>query len=150
MWVRDLLAVLDLEGFAKTSGSKGLQLYVPVNSPCTHETAAAVAFAVGQRLESMHRDRVTTTMAKIERPGKIFIDWSQNARHKTTIGVYSARARPEPTCSTPVTWGEVADCADGGPVLRFTMTDVLRRVEQHGDLFEPVLTMHQHLPEFGG
>jgi bifunctional non-homologous end joining protein LigD len=144
--VRDVLEAVNLQGFAKTSGSKGLQLYVPLNTPCTHETAADFALAVGQLLEHQHRDRVTTTMAKAVRPGKIFVDWSQNARFKTTIGVYSMRARPEPTCSTPVAWDEVAACADGAPELRFTWREVLARVEEHGDLFADVLTLQQTLP----
>lgn len=146
LWVREVLAAVGLDGWPKTSGSKGLQLYVPLNSPCTHERASDFALAVGQLLEHQHRDRVTTTMAKAVRPGKIFVDWSQNARHKTTIGVYSLRARPEPTCSTPVTWEEVADCVGGGPVLRFTWREVLERVDTHGDLFAPVLTTVQTLP----
>jgi len=144
--VRDVLAAVNLQGFAKTSGSKGLQLYVPLNTPCTHERAADFALAVGQLLEHQHRDRVTTTMAKAVRPGKIFVDWSQNARFKTTIGVYSMRARPEPTCSTPVTWDEVAACADGAPELRFTWREVLDRVDDHSDLFADVLTLQQTLP----
>ena len=146
MLVREVLASVKLEGFAKTSGSKGLQLYVPLNSPCTHQQAADFALAVGQLLEHQHRDRVTTTMAKAVRPGKIFVDWSQNARFKTTIGVYSMRARPEPTCSTPVTWDEVAACAEGGPTLRFLWSEVLERVALLGDLFEPVLSLQQKLP----
>lgn len=146
LWVRDVLAAVGLEGWAKTSGSKGLQLYVPLNSPATHERAADFALAVGQLLEHQHRDEVTTTMAKAVRPGKVFVDWSQNARHKTTIGVYSMRARPEPTCSTPVTWDEVERCAGGGPELRFTFRDVLDRVDAHGDLFAPVLEKVQPLP----
>ena len=97
MLVHEVLAAVNLQGFAKTSGSKGLQLYVPLNTPCTHQQAADFALAVGQVLERQHRERVTTTMAKAVRPGKIFVDWSQNARFKTTIGVYSMRARPEPT-----------------------------------------------------
>jgi bifunctional non-homologous end joining protein LigD len=150
IWVHEVLQAVNLQGFCKTSGSKGLQLYVPLNTPCTHERASDFALAVGQLLEHQHRDRVTTTMAKAVRPGKIFVDWSQNARHKTTIGVYSLRARPEPMCSTPVTWDEVAACADGGPELRFTWRDVLARVEEHGDLFEPVLTLQQSLPSGSG
>jgi bifunctional non-homologous end joining protein LigD len=144
--VRDVLGAVGLEGWPKTSGSKGLQLYVPLNSPCTHEEASDFALAVGQLLEQRERDRVTTTMAKAVRPGKIFIDWSQNARHKTTIGVYSLRARPAPTCSTPVDWDEVAECADGGPELRFTWRDVLQRIDERGDLFAGVLTTVQKLP----
>jgi bifunctional non-homologous end joining protein LigD len=144
--VRDILSSVGLQGWAKTSGSKGLQLYVPLHTPCTHEHAANVALAVGQVLERDHRDRVTTTMAKVERPGKIFVDWSQNARHKTTIGVYSLRARPLPTVSTPVTWDEVEACAAGATELRFQWRDVLDRVDRHGDLFAPVLTLPQTLP----
>jgi bifunctional non-homologous end joining protein LigD len=88
-------------------------------------------------------------MAKAVRPGKIFVDWSQNARHKTTIGVYSMRARPEPTCSTPVTWDEVEECAGGGLELRFEWRDVLDRIDEFGDLFADVLTLEQRLPSAG-
>ena len=95
--VRAVLAAVGLEGWCKTSGSKGLQLYVPLNGPATHEATAAFALAVGQVLEKQHPDTVTTVMAKAVRPGKVFVDWSQNARHKTTIAPYSLRARPEPT-----------------------------------------------------
>jgi bifunctional non-homologous end joining protein LigD len=144
--VRDVLAAVGLAGFAKTSGSKGLQVYVPLNSPCTHQLAADFALAVGQVLERQDRTRVTTTMAKAERPGKIFVDWSQNARFKTTIGVYSMRARIAPTVSTPVTWDEVAACAAGNVELRFQWRDTLARVDQHGDLWAGVLTMRQTLP----
>ena len=146
LWTRDILAAVGLEGFPKTSGSKGLQLYVPLNTPCTHQHAADVALAIGQLLERQHSERVTTTMAKAVRPGKIFVDWSQNSRHKTTIGVYSLRARPHPTVSTPVLWSEVESCASGGPDLRFLAADVLRRVDEHGDLFGQVLTLQQTLP----
>jgi len=146
MWVREVLAAVDLRGWCKTSGSKGLQMYVPLNTPCTHEAAAEFALAVGQVLERQNRDRVTTIMAKVERPGKIFVDWSQNARFKTTIGVYSMRARPEPTVSTPVTWDEVEAGAAGDVPLKFTIRDVLDRMDRLGDLFEPVLTTKQTLP----
>ncbi len=141
-----LLAAVALEGWCKTSGSKGMQMYVPLNSPCTHQGAADFALAVGQVLERQHRERVTTVMAKVQRPGKIFVDWSQNARFKTTIGVYSMRARPEPTVSTPVTWDEVEAGAAGAAALKFDYRDVLDRVERLGDLFEPVLTTKQSLP----
>jgi bifunctional non-homologous end joining protein LigD len=146
LWVREVLAAVNLQGWCKTSGSKGLQLYVPLNTPCTHQLASDFALAVGQVLEHQHRDRITTTMAKAERPGKIFVDWSQNARHKTTIGVYSMRARPEPTCSTPVTWTEVEECAAGHRELKFAWRDELARVDEHGDLFADVLTVQQTLP----
>ena len=144
--VHEVLASVNLEGFCKTSGSKGLQLYVPLNTPCTHEAAGDFALAVGQVLERKLPDRVTTIMAKVERPGKIFVDWSQNSRHKTTIGVYSMRARVRPWVSTPVTWDEVQRCADGDLRLVFETSDVLDRVADLGDLFEPVLTLEQELP----
>lgn len=145
--VRDVLAAVDLEGWCKTSGSKGLQMYVPLNTPgATHDGAADFALAVGQVMERQMKGRVTTVMAKVERPGKIFVDWSQNAHHKTTIAPYSLRARHDPTVSTPVTWDEVEDCASSRIELRFEAPDVLARVEEFGDLFAPVLTLEQHLP----
>ena len=151
MAVRDVLAAVDLVGSCKTSGSKGLQLYVPLNvDGVTHEGAADFALAVGQVLERQMPRRVTTVMAKVERPGKIFVDWSQNAFHKTTIAPYSLRARPEPTVSTPVAWDEVEACAAGDVELRFTADDVLERVEEHGDLFADVLSLVQPLPTLGG
>ena len=145
--VRDVLAAVDLEGWCKTSGSKGLQLYVPLNTEGpTHDATADFALAVGQVMERQMKGRVTTVMAKAERPGKVFIDWSQNAHHKTTIAPYSLRARPEPTVSTPVTWDEVESCAAGDAELRFEAADVLARVDELGDLFAPVLTTEQQLP----
>ncbi len=145
--VRDVLAAVDLVGWCKTSGSKGLQMYVPLNTEgATHEGAADFALAVGQVLEQQMPRRVTTVMAKVERPGKIFVDWSQNAFHKTTIAPYSLRARPDPTVSTPVTWDEIEACAGGDVELRFTADDVLERVEELGDLFADVLSVVQPLP----
>lgn len=146
----DAAVVLDavgLRGWCKTSGSKGLQMYVPLNTPsATHQVAADFALAVGQVLERQRPDGVTTVMAKVERPGKVFVDWSQNAHHKTTIAPYSLRARPNPTVSTPVTWDEVQACADGDDPLVFEAADVLARVDEHGDLFAEVLTVAQELP----
>jgi bifunctional non-homologous end joining protein LigD len=144
--VRDVLASVGLQAWAKTSGSKGLQLYVPLNTSCTHDAAGDFALAVGQVLERQQPAKVTTTMAKAVRPGKVFVDWSQNSRHKTTIGVYSMRARVRPWVSTPVTWDEVEQCAAGELSLVFETTDVLARVEELGDLFAPVLTLEQVLP----
>jgi len=144
--IRPVLAEVGLEAWAKTSGSKGLQLYVPLHTPASHEAASNLAHAVGQLLARRHPDRVVTNMAKVERPGKIFVDWSQNARHKTTIGVYSMRARARPWISTPITWDEVAAGADGDLDLRFEPADVLARIDEHGDLFEGVLTTEQRLP----
>ncbi len=144
---RDVLDAVGLAGWCKTSGSKGLQMYVPLNSPgATHHGAADFALAVGQVLERQLGGRVTTVMAKVERPGKVFIDWSQNALHKTTIAPYSMRARARPTVSTPVTWDEVQSGADGTANLVFETADVLDRIERHGDLFAPVLSVVQELP----
>jgi bifunctional non-homologous end joining protein LigD len=145
--VRDVLSSVSLEGWCKTSGSKGLQMYVPLNTAgVTHQATADFALAVGQVMERQLPGRVTTVMAKAERPGKIFVDWSQNALHKTTIAPYSLRARHDPTVSTPVTWEEVARCASTKVELRFEAADVLARVDALGDLFAPVLTLEQHLP----
>ncbi len=145
--VRDVLESVGLEGWCKTSGSKGLQLYVPLNTPgVTHEATADFALAVGQVMERQMPGRVTTIMAKAERPGKIFVDWSQNAHHKTTIAPYSLRARHDPTVSTPVSWDEVERCAADAVELRFEAADVLERVGELGDLFAPVLTLEQRLP----
>ncbi|BAN01824.1 non-homologous end-joining DNA ligase [Ilumatobacter coccineus] len=142
-----VLESVGLQGWCKTSGSKGLQMYVPLNTPgATHQGAADFALAVGQVLERQLPGKVTTIMAKDVRPGKIFVDWSQNALHKTTIAPYSLRARPRPTVSTPVTWDEVESCASGDLDLVFEAGDVLERVDEFGDLFEPVLTLQQELP----
>ena len=144
---RVVLDSVGLQGWCKTSGSKGLQMYVPLNTDsATHAAAADFALAVGQVLERQLPGRVTTVMAKAERPGKIFVDWSQNAHHKTTIAPYSLRARTEPTVSTPVSWDEVEQCAEGTLDLVFTSNDVLERVDVHGDLFADVLTVCQELP----
>ena len=144
---REVLDSVGLRGWCKTSGSKGLQMYVPLNTPgVTHDGAADFALAVGQVLERQLPGRVTTVMAKAERPGKVFVDWSQNAHHKTTIAPYSLRARPTPTVSTPVTWAEVEAAAARNLDLRFTAPEVLERVERLGDLFGPVLQETQELP----
>lgn len=144
--IRDVLERLaGLECLTKTSGSKGLQVYVPLNSPHTHQHCSDFALAVAQVLERHHPERVTSTMAKAARPGKVFIDWSQNSRHKTTVAVYSLRARPQPTVSTPVTWDEVDEATTTGE-LSFTAPEVHRRIEAVGDLFEPALTTVQELP----
>jgi bifunctional non-homologous end joining protein LigD len=144
--VQEVLGAVGLQGWPKTSGSKGLQLYVPLNTPCTHEHAASFALAVGQLLERQHPTQVLTSMTKASRKGKVFIDWSQNARHKTTIAVYSLRARSHPTVSTPVTWEEIEQTADEHLELRFEWRDVLARVDDQGDLFAPVLEEEQELP----
>ena len=143
--IRDLLGDLGLDCVAKTSGSKGLQLYVPLNRPHTHDHASDFAHAVAQVLEKHRPDEVVSVMTKQVRGGKVFIDWSQNSRHKTTVAPYSLRARPTPTVSTPVSWDEVSDAADGA-ALSFTAPEVLERVGRLGDLFAPAATLEQELP----
>ncbi|GAB1821371.1 non-homologous end-joining DNA ligase [Herbidospora sp. RD11066] len=128
--LREALAGEGLECFAKTSGNKGMQLHVPWTSS---ESTSAFAKEIAERLARKH-DFVTAVMARRERPGKVFIDWSQNNPAKTTVAVYSVRANAEPTVSTPLTWTEVAACDDPGR-LRFTTSEVLARVGAHGDLF---------------
>jgi bifunctional non-homologous end joining protein LigD len=144
--IRHVLDGFGLVGLPKTSGSKGMQVYVPLNSPHTHEQASAFAQAVARLLERARPKHVVSNMKRSLRTGKVFIDWSQNSRHKTTIAPYSLRARERPTASTPVTWDEVEAAADGDP-LTFETTDVLDRVDAHGDLFADTLTVEQVLPE---
>jgi len=150
LWLRDVFEPLGLEAFAKTSGSKGLQVYVPLNTEVTYDDTKPFAKAVAELLEKQHRDLVVSRMSKELRPGKVFVDWSQNDEHKTTVNVYSLRARERPTVSTPVTWDEVHACLDARDpsLLVFEHDDVLRRVERDGDLFAPVLTLVQELPRF--
>jgi bifunctional non-homologous end joining protein LigD len=143
--IRHVLDRFDLQGLVKTSGSKGMQLYVPLNRPHTHEQCSGFAQAVAGLLQKAHPEAVTAVMRKDLRPGKVFVDWSQNSRHKTTVAVYSLRARPHPTVSAPITWDEVAATAEGEP-LSFEAGDVLDRVDEHGDLFADVLQVKQELP----
>jgi bifunctional non-homologous end joining protein LigD len=149
LWVRELLRKHDLECFPKTSGSKGLQLYVPLNNPRTdYDGTKGISRQVAELMTRDHPDQVVARMEKAVRPHKVFIDWSQNDRMKTTINVYSLRARAQPTVSTPVTWDEVEACLDAGDpsLLVFEAADVLKRVEKVGDLFEPVASLKQKLP----
>jgi bifunctional non-homologous end joining protein LigD len=149
LWLRDLLGKMKLKSFAKTSGSKGLQVYVPLNTSVTYDQTKDLSRSLAQYLEREHANLVTSNMSKAVRKGKVFVDWSQNDEHKTTICVYSLRARDEPTVSTPVTWKEVETCLKKkkAQVLKFRSDDVLRRVEKHGDLFEPVEKLKQKLPK---
>jgi bifunctional non-homologous end joining protein LigD len=150
-WLRDVFDRLGLESFPKTSGGKGLQVYVPINVATDYEATKGFARAVGQLLERVHADLVTTNMSKQERPGKVLVDWSQNTLTKTTVCAYSLRARPHPTVSTPVSWDEVADTAATGDAdrLRFTAPEVLDRVAARGDLFAPTAELEQELPALG-
>jgi bifunctional non-homologous end joining protein LigD len=145
LMIRDALDALDLDVLAKTSGSKGLQLYLPLNGDHTQDQTRSFALALAQLMEKHHADLVVTEQKKELRKGKVLIDWSQNAYFKTTVCAYSLRARPHPTVSAPVTWDEVADAADGEP-LSFEASEVLDRVDELGDLFAPAATLEQELP----
>ncbi len=148
--LRELFGHFGVECFPKTSGSKGMQVYVPLNRrDVSYEVTKPFAKAIAQLLEKQTPDKVVSKMLKVEREDKVFVDWSQNHPTKTTIAVYSLRARERPTVSTPLRWEEVeaaADSGDGAP-LAFEAGAVLERVEQHGDLFAPVLELEQDLPE---
>ena len=147
VWLREILENLGLESFPKTSGSKGLQVYVPLNTATTYENTKSFAKRIAERLEHNHSEMVVSKMAKILRKGKVFVDWSQNDDHKTTVCVYSLRAKDTPSVSTPVTWKEVeAALKQKDPGLLFFEWDaVLQRVKKHGDLFEPVIKLKQRL-----
>ncbi len=149
LWLRDLLVKMKLESWVKTSGSKGLQLYVPLNTPATFDQTKALSRALAEHLEREHPQLVVHRMLKSLRGGKVLVDWSQNDEHKTTVNVYSLRAKEQPTVSTPVTWKEVEMCLKKkkAELLTFTSDQVLERVAEHGDLFEPVATLKQKLPK---
>lgn len=149
--LRGLFEQLGCVSLAKTSGSKGLQVYVPLNTPVKYEQTKPFAHRVAEALEQRLPKLVTSRMTKQLRTGRVLVDWSQNDAHKTTVTVYSVRARERPTVSTPVTWDEVAGCkeAGDGDLLTFDTEEVLRRVESHGDLFAPLLSTTQTLPALG-
>src|SRR5437667_11861614 len=149
LWLRDLLGKTKLKSFAKTSGSKGLQVYVPLNTPVTFDQTKDLSRALAQHLESEHGDLVTSNMSKSRRKGKVVVDWSQNDEHKTTICVYSLRAKEEPTVSTPVAWEEVENCLKKkkADLLKFRSDKTLSRVEKMGDLFAPIEELKQKLPK---
>jgi bifunctional non-homologous end joining protein LigD len=136
---------LGMSCFPKTSGSKGMQVYLPLNTPVTYEETTPFARAVAELLEQEHADLVVSQQTKELRKGKVLVDWSQNVDFKTTVCVYSLRARERPTVSTPLTWDEVEAAGDPED-LRFEAQDVLDRVEREGDLYEPVLELEQRLP----
>jgi bifunctional non-homologous end joining protein LigD len=147
--LRDTLERLDLECVVKTSGGKGLHLSVPVHgSDASDDDTKTFALALGQLLESRDPQRVLVDMKRDKRPGKVFIDWSQNDRHKTTVCAYSLRLRDRPTVSTPLSWPEVEAANDSGDVdaLAFETSAVLERVTEQGDLYADSLTVHQSLP----
>jgi bifunctional non-homologous end joining protein LigD len=150
--VRDVLGQLGLRSFAKTSGSKGLQIYAPLNTDVSYREAKPFARALAELLEHERGDLVVAEMAKARRAGKVLVDWSQNTEHKSTVAPYSVRAKTRPTVSTPVSWDEIEAALEAGDAggLVFEMPDVLARFERDGDVFAEVLTMSQRLPAAPG
>jgi bifunctional non-homologous end joining protein LigD len=149
LWLRDLLGEMKLKSWAKTSGSKGLQVYVPLNTAVTYDETKGLARALAEHLERGHVDLVVSKMLKSLRTGKVLVDWSQNDEHKTTVCVYSLRAKQEPTVSTAVTWEEVKNCLKKkkADLLKFRSDQALARVDKLGDLFAPVEKLKQKLPK---
>ena len=145
--LRETLARLGLECFPKTSGSKGIQVYVPLNTEGVDYDSGtkALSQALARHLESEHPKLIVSSQKKELRKNKVLIDWSQNDEHKTTVSVYSLRARERPTVSTPLSWDEVEE--GDADALVFEAEDVLARVESRGDLFAPVVELEQRLPE---
>jgi bifunctional non-homologous end joining protein LigD len=151
-WLREIFEHFNLRSFPKTSGSKGLQIYVPLNTQTSYDVTKAFARALAQLLEQEHADAVVSDMKKSLRTGKVFVDWSQNDEHKTTVAVYSLRARERSTVSTPVKWEEVerAFKKKHAGLLLFEAPQVVTRAEKMGDLFDPVLKLKQKLPDAEG
>jgi bifunctional non-homologous end joining protein LigD len=148
LWVKEIFDHFGLQSFPKTSGSKGLQVYVPLNTPTSYDQTKPFAHALARHLEQEHPDLIVSDMKKTLRTGKIFVDWSQNDDHKTTVCVYSLRAKDRPTASTPVTWDEVRQTLKkkDPKLLTFEAEAVVKRSEDLGDLFAPVLKLKQKLP----
>jgi len=146
--LRELLEKLGVRCFPKTSGGKGLHINVPLNTEVDFDETKRFAHSVAMLLEKRHPEGVTSVMRKARRTGKVFVDWSQNDDHKTTVCAYSLRARERPTVSTPVGWEELAEAAERGEAsaLAFEASGVLERVEARGDVFAEVLTLEQELP----
>jgi bifunctional non-homologous end joining protein LigD len=149
LWLRDVLQKLSLNVYPKTSGSKGMQIYVPLNTPVTYDQTKQFAHALARLLESEYPELVVSDMKKALRVGKVFVDWSQNDEHKTTICVYSLRAMQRPTVSTPITWEEVEHCLKrkDPKLLVFESAQAIERAQGSGDLFANVLTEKQKLPQ---
>ena len=152
VWLRAIFDHFKLQSFPKTSGSKGMQIYVPLNTKTSYDETKPFAHALARLLEDQHRELVVSEMKKAIRTNKIFVDWSQNDEHKTTVSVYSLRARERPTVSTPITWEEVERTLKkkNAALLVFESHQTLDRVEKMGDLFAPLLTLKQKLPKLAG
>jgi bifunctional non-homologous end joining protein LigD len=147
--MRDMLAGVGLRTWAKASGSRGVQVYAPLNSPARFEASKAFARSVAEVMAARMPDRIVARMDKRLRTGKVLVDWSQNDRHKSTVAAYSLRAKlHRPTVSVPVTWAELEDTVGRGSAeeLLAGPEEALERVREHGDLFAPVLTCVQRLP----
>jgi bifunctional non-homologous end joining protein LigD len=143
--LRDRLAADGLQAWPKTSGSKGAQLYVPIRPAATGQRTSAYAKRLAAELSHEHPDLVVATMSKQARPGKVFIDWSQNNAAKTTVAPYSLRGTERPQVSTPLTWAEVGDVRRAEDLV-FTPADVVGRIEEHGDLLAKMRSSRQRLP----
>ena len=152
VWLRAIFDHFKLQSFPKTSGSKGKQIYVPLNTKTSYDETKPFAHALARLLEDQHRELVVSDMKKAIRTSKIFVDWSQNDEHKTTVSVYSLRARERPTVSTPITWEEVERTLKkkNAGLLVFESHQTLDRVEKMGDLFAPLLRLKQKLPKLAG
>src|SRR5215813_5010135 len=152
VWLRAIFDHFKLESFSKTSGSKGIQIYVPLNTKTSYDETKPFAHALARLLETEHPGLVVSDMKKAIRTNKVFVDWSQNDDHKTTVSVYSLRARERPTVSTPITWEEVERTLKkkDASLLVFESHQTLERVEKMGDLFAPLLTLKQKLPKLTG
>ena len=148
LWLREVFEKLGLQAFPKTSGSKGMQVFVPLNTATSYEKTKPFAHELAGRLEREHPKAIVSKMQKSLRAGKVLIDWSQNDDHKTTVCVYSLRAKERPAVSTPLTWEEVEQAlkAKDPSRLVFGPADVIERVASQGDLFEPMLKLKQRLP----
>ena len=148
LWLKSIFDSLGMASFPKTSGSKGLQVYIPLNTATNYDKTKAFALEMALVLESKYPEKVVSRMQKTLRSGKVLVDWSQNDDKKTTVNAYSLRAKEHPTVSTPVTWEEVATAVlkKNAHLLTFESEQVFQRVAKSGDLFSDVLTLKQKLP----
>jgi bifunctional non-homologous end joining protein LigD len=152
-WVRDLLGHVGLRTLVKSSGAKGLHLAVPLNTAVTYDDTKPFAHAVAQLAERENPKDVVSRMTKASRRGKVFVDWSQNSEHKTTVAPFSLRARERPTVSVPLSWSEVEAVAagdDAPDVLLLETGEVLEQLDERASLFEPLLELEQELPDLSG
>jgi len=146
---REMLRHFKLESFVKTSGSKGLHIMVPLNTAVTFDQTKPMAHAMAMLMEKADPKRITTNMKRDLRGGKVFIDWSQNDEHKTTVCAYSLRGTQQPSVSTPISWEELSKAvkAQNADAFLFSPADVVKRIKRKGDLLEPLLRLKQKLPK---